>query len=169
MLIPTVSKKNSSICCIMPNNSPQRHFTWSLYLLSNPIDFPVSQVAMILTCAPALSGRKEFNQDRRQQLQKKWMASNFQRHQHTKNVGQQPKNKLPNMIVMMVLSIRSSFIYLVSHGSLFFTSTQFSIWGAVKIYYNCLACFWRVIVFGGGHIVLQGFAVLGTILHVHKS
>ena len=23
------------------------------------------------------------------------------------------------------------------------------IWGAVKIYYNCLVCFWRVIVFGG--------------------
>ena len=46
---------------------------------------------------------------------------------------------------------------------------EWSIWGAVKIYYNCLVCFWRVIVFWGGHIVLQGFAVFGTILHVHKS
>lgn len=61
---------NISISCILPNNSPELHFTWSLYLLSNPIDFPVSQVAMILTCAPALGGMKEFNQDRRQKLRK---------------------------------------------------------------------------------------------------
>lgn len=77
ILIPTVSKKNSCICCIIPNNSPQRHFTWSLYQLLNPIDFPVSQVAMILTCAPALGGRKEFNQDRRQKLRKKMTGIKF--------------------------------------------------------------------------------------------
>ena len=31
------------------------------------------------------------------------------------------------------------------------------IWGAVKIYYNCLVCFWRVIVFGGGPYRFTGF------------
>ena len=31
------------------------------------------------------------------------------------------------------------------------------IWGAVKIYYNCLVCFWRVIVFWGGPYRLTGF------------
>ena len=29
------------------------------------------------------------------------------------------------------------------------------IWGAVKIYYNCLVCFWRVIVFWGGPAKFQ--------------
>ena len=32
-----------------------------------------------------------------------------------------------------------------------------SIWGAVKIYYNCLVCFWRVIVFWGGPYRFTGF------------
>ena len=31
------------------------------------------------------------------------------------------------------------------------------IWGAVKIYYNCLVCFWRVIVFWGGPYRFTGF------------
>ena len=30
-------------------------------------------------------------------------------------------------------------------------------WGAVKIYYNCLVCFWRVIVFWGGPYRFTGF------------
>ena len=32
-----------------------------------------------------------------------------------------------------------------------------TIWGAVKIYYNCLVCFWRVIVFWGGSYRFTGF------------
>lgn len=43
------------------------------------------------------------------------------------------------------------------------------IWGAVKTYYICLTCFWRVVVFWGRHIVLQGFAVSGTILNFHHA
>ena len=39
-----------------------------------------------------------------------------------------------------------------------------SIWGAVEICYTCLVCFWRVIVFWGGHIGLQGFVISGTIM-----
>ena len=34
----------------------------------------------------------------------------------------------------------------------------------VQYVFEGLSFFW-----GGGHIVLQGFAVFGTILHVHKS
>ena len=33
----------------------------------------------------------------------------------------------------------------------------FNMWGAVKIYYNCLVCFWRVIVFWGGPYRFTGF------------
>jgi len=33
----------------------------------------------------------------------------------------------------------------------------FHIWGAVKIYYNCLVCFWRVVVFWGGPYRFTGF------------
>ena len=43
-------------------------------------------------------------------------------------------------------------IYMYIH-----THMNIYIWGAVKIYFNCLVCFWRVIVFWGGPYRFTGF------------
>ena len=79
------------------------------------------------------------------------------------------KIKRPPAHLLVALQHLSSSALGPTWRSMVMNIKTISIWGAVKIYYNCLVCFWRVIVFWGGHIVLQGFAVFSAILHVHKS